>query len=135
MENEYFSPHPKLNVTAPNDTIFIFDNLNLNSSNYTINNENEQLMAYRLQVASSLCLWCGLIQVIMSILQIGSISKYFSLPLLRGFTTAAAFHVFTTQLQHIFGIYHQARTRRRFFKLFYVSTCNNYISRIKILNF
>jgi len=42
--------------------------------------------------------------MILSILKFGSISKYFSQPLLRGFTTACALQVFTTQLTHVFGI-------------------------------
>lgn len=110
--------------------------MNQTDENVLLNEENS-LMDLKIKIATSLAFWCGFVQVVMAILKIGNITKYFSQSLLRGFTTAAAFHVFTTQLQHVFGIYHRNKKRRKFLKLFYVShlghnqsissSCNNII--------
>ena len=40
--------------------------------------------------------------------------------MLRGFTTAAACFVFTTQLQHIFGIYQETKPNQVFLKISFV---------------
>ena len=53
-------------------------------------------------------------------LKIGGITKYLSQPLLRGFTTAAAFHVASSQIQHILGIYQKPKHQQRVFKIIYV---------------
>lgn len=37
--------------------------------------------------------------------------------MLRGFTTAAACFVFSTQIQHVFGVYERPKTNMPFFKL------------------
>ena len=78
-----------------------------------------QVMDFRVKVATALCFWCGIIQVIFAVLQLGAIAKYLSQPMLRGFNTAAAFHVFTTQMQHVFGIYIKSK-RSKFFKIIFV---------------
>ncbi|RNA41758.1 prestin [Brachionus plicatilis] len=70
-------------------------------------------MEFKIKVATGLAFWCGVIQIIFSLLKFGSISKFLSQPLLRGFTTAAAFHVFSSQMKHIFGIYYVNRKRRK----------------------
>jgi MFS superfamily sulfate permease-like transporter len=62
-------------------------------------------MKFKLKVATSLAFWCGLIQVLLAILRFGTIYKFLSNAMLRGFTTSAACIVFTTQIQHILGIY------------------------------
>ena len=54
-------------------------------------------------------------------LKFGIVYKFLSKTMLRGFTTAAACYVFTTQLQHIMGIYNIAKSNRVFLKLFFVS--------------
>lgn len=74
----------------------------------------EDLIAFRVKVATSLAFWCGVIQLLFAIFKLGSITKYFSQPMLRGFNTAAAFHVLTTQMQHVFGIYVKSKPRRVF---------------------
>ncbi|CAF0714401.1 unnamed protein product [Brachionus calyciflorus] len=103
---------------------------NLNLTNFESNNENSSLsseydvesitMNFKIKIATGLAFWCGIIQVIFSFLKFGSISKYLSQPLLRGFTTAASFHVFSSQIKHILGIYYVHRKRRKFFKLVYL---------------
>jgi len=88
-----------------------------------------QLMDFRLKIATALCFWCGIIQVIFSIFRLGAITKYLSEPMLRGFNTAAAFHVFTTQMQHVFGIYIKSK-RSKFFKIIYVRMKNLSFSQL-----
>lgn len=89
---------------------------NANAGDYITESE---LMAFRVKVATGLAFWCGIIQLCFSIFRLGSVTKYLSQPMLRGFNTASAFHVFTTQMQHVFGIY--AKTKpTRVFKLIFV---------------
>jgi high affinity sulfate transporter 1 len=73
----------------------------------------------RVQIAITLSFFVGIVQIIMGLINFGTISKYMSTPLLRGFTTAAAFHVFTSQIQHVTGIYSTSKTVRKVFKLVY----------------
>ncbi|XP_072034495.1 prestin-like [Amphiura filiformis] len=58
----------------------------------------------RVQIAISLCLLVGIIQAAMGILKLGIVTVYLSEPLVRGFTTGAAVHVFTSQFPKLFGI-------------------------------
>jgi MFS superfamily sulfate permease-like transporter len=57
-------------------------------------------------------------------LRFGLIVKYLPQPMLRGFTTAAGFHVFTSQIKHVFGIYIVNKENHKVFKLFYVRSCH-----------
>jgi MFS superfamily sulfate permease-like transporter len=52
--------------------------------------------------------------MLLAILKIGSITKYLSDALLRGFTTAAAIHIVTSQLKHVFGIYEPVKKQAYF---------------------
>ncbi|KAJ8046235.1 Prestin [Holothuria leucospilota] len=58
----------------------------------------------RAKIASSLSIMVGLIQFVMCFLQVGVITNYLPEPLVRGFTTGAACHVFASQFNHLFGI-------------------------------
>ncbi|XP_063444496.1 prestin-like isoform X1 [Mytilus trossulus] len=58
----------------------------------------------KLQVAMAVTLMVGLIQLGMGVAQLGFITTYLSDPLVSGFTTGAACHVFTSQITHVFGI-------------------------------
>ena len=58
----------------------------------------------KLQVAMAVTLMVGLMQLVMGIAQLGFITTYLSDPLVSGFTTGAACHVFTSQIIHVFGI-------------------------------
>jgi MFS superfamily sulfate permease-like transporter len=55
----------------------------------------------------------------MGIAQLGFITTYLSDPLVSGFTTGAACHVFTSQITHVFGISTQRYSGP--LKLIYVS--------------
>ncbi|NXP63138.1 S26A5 protein, partial [Chloropsis cyanopogon] len=58
----------------------------------------------RVQVAVALTFLSGLIQLCLGFLRFGFLSIYLTEPLVRGFTTAAAVHVFTSQLKYLLGI-------------------------------
>uniref|UniRef100_A0A1I8HRN2 STAS domain-containing protein n=1 Tax=Macrostomum lignano TaxID=282301 RepID=A0A1I8HRN2_9PLAT len=68
--------------------------------NYTEDGLNQ----YRIQVALSVTLLAGLIQIGLGLFRFGFITIYLSTPLVSGFTTGAAFHVMTSQVPAIFGI-------------------------------
>uniref|UniRef100_A0A8R1E0B9 STAS domain-containing protein n=1 Tax=Caenorhabditis japonica TaxID=281687 RepID=A0A8R1E0B9_CAEJA len=53
---------------------------------------------------SSLTLLVGLVQIIMGVLRLGFLTTYLSDLLVSGFTTGAAVHVFTSQLNKVLGV-------------------------------
>ncbi|XP_051889351.1 pendrin-like isoform X2 [Pristis pectinata] len=60
--------------------------------------------AQRVVIASSVTVLAGIIQLVLGILQVGFIVRYLSVPLVGGFTTAAAFHVFVSQLKIVLSV-------------------------------
>ena len=54
----------------------------------------------------------------LSILKFGNIVKYLSQPLLRGFTTGASFHVFSSQIKFIFGLPSSKKKAPKYFSMF-----------------
>nr|XP_022302509.1 solute carrier family 26 member 6-like isoform X1 [Crassostrea virginica] len=58
----------------------------------------------KLQIAMAVTFMVGLIQLVMGLTRLGFITTYLSDPLISGFTTGAACHVFTSQIKHVFGI-------------------------------
>nr|XP_026501793.1 solute carrier family 26 member 6 isoform X3 [Vanessa tameamea] len=56
------------------------------------------------EILSVLSLTIGLMQVIMWMMRLGAVSTLLSEPLVSGFTTAASFHVLTSQLKDLFGV-------------------------------
>ncbi|KAM4749658.1 prestin [Rhinophrynus dorsalis] len=83
----------------------MFDIVETNSTNSTDFQEKiDARDAMRVQVAVALTLLSGLIQLCLGILRFGFVAIYLTEPLVRGFTTAAAVHVFTSQLKYLFGI-------------------------------
>ncbi|XP_015666174.1 prestin [Protobothrops mucrosquamatus] len=60
--------------------------------------------AMRVKVAVAVTLLSGLIQLCLGLLRFGFVAIYLTEPLVRGFTTAAAVHVFTSQLKYLLGI-------------------------------
>ena len=49
-------------------------------------------------------------QLVMGLTRLGFITTYLSDPLISGFTTGAACHVFTSQIKHVFGKFPQIDT-------------------------
>nr|XP_057922148.1 prestin isoform X2 [Doryrhamphus excisus] len=74
-----------------------------NSSNET-SIPNEELRDRRIQVAAMLTFLVGIIQVALGFLRFGFVAIYFTEPLVRGFTTAAAMHVVISQLKYLLGV-------------------------------
>ncbi|XP_006011141.1 pendrin [Latimeria chalumnae] len=60
--------------------------------------------AERVIVASSITFLAGILQLLFGIFQIGFIVRYLSGPLVGGFTTAAAFHVFVSQFKLLLNV-------------------------------
>ncbi|XP_076861554.1 prestin isoform X1 [Brachyhypopomus gauderio] len=74
----------------------------LNGTNIT-----EQVIsrdAKRVEVAVVLTTLVGIIQLVLGFLRFGFVAIYLSEPLVRGFTTAAAVHVFVSQLKYLLGV-------------------------------
>ncbi|KAF7650238.1 hypothetical protein LDENG_00129040, partial [Lucifuga dentata] len=60
--------------------------------------------ARRVQVAVVLTTLVGIIQLVLGLLRFGFVAIYLAEPLVRGFTTAAAVHVFVSQLKYLLGM-------------------------------
>ena len=60
---------------------------------------------------------CTHIQVMMALFQLGFITIFLSEPLISGYTTGAAVHVFTSQLQHITGLGETIRVTPGLFRI------------------
>uniref|UniRef100_A0A7N5P7V9 Solute carrier family 26 member 5 n=1 Tax=Ailuropoda melanoleuca TaxID=9646 RepID=A0A7N5P7V9_AILME len=65
-------------------------------------NGTEARDALRVKVAMSVTLLSGIIQL--GVCRFGFVAIYLTEPLVRGFTTAAAVHVFTSMLKYLFGV-------------------------------
>ncbi|XP_033744997.1 LOW QUALITY PROTEIN: prestin-like [Pecten maximus] len=63
-----------------------------------------ELEMIRLKYAMAITFVSGAIHLIMGLTHLGFVTTYLSDPLVSGFTTGAACHVFTSQIKHIFGI-------------------------------
>ncbi|GAA6072676.1 pendrin-like isoform X1, partial [Tachysurus ichikawai] len=60
--------------------------------------------AKRIVIASTMTVLIGLFQLAMGMLHVGFLVRYLSDPLVGGFTTAAAFHVFISQLKMVVSV-------------------------------
>ncbi|XP_045113583.1 prestin-like isoform X1 [Portunus trituberculatus] len=56
------------------------------------------------QVAAAVALMIGIVQVVLGLLQLGSLCVFLSDMLVSGFTTGAAVHVMTSQIKYLFGL-------------------------------
>ncbi|XP_040452464.1 prestin [Falco naumanni] len=80
------------------------------SIGYNSTNDTDFLEYYnardtkRVQVAVTLAFLSGIIQLCLGFLRFGFVAIYLTEPLVRGFTTAAAVHVFTSQLKYLLGV-------------------------------
>lgn len=63
-----------------------------------------ELEAQRIGVASAVALLSGIVMLCMFGLQLGFLSTYLSEPIVKAFTSAAAFHVTVSQLQNMLGL-------------------------------
>ncbi|XP_066490655.1 prestin [Tiliqua scincoides] len=84
------------------DEMFNPMDTNSTSSIDSVNNTAKDDM--RVKVAVAVTLLSGIIQLCLGFLRFGFVAIYLTEPLVRGFTTAAAVHVFTSQLKYLLGI-------------------------------
>ncbi|XP_077458232.1 solute carrier family 26 member 6, like 1 [Stigmatopora argus] len=78
--------------------------LKMNGTNVTIEVDIVARDLYRVQVAAATTVLGGLIQVLLGLVKFGFVGMYLSEPLVRAYTTAAAFHAVVAQLKYIFGV-------------------------------
>uniref|UniRef100_A0A8C6TSH2 Si:ch211-117c9.2 n=1 Tax=Neogobius melanostomus TaxID=47308 RepID=A0A8C6TSH2_9GOBI len=76
----------------------------LDQSNNTGGVDIDARDAYRVTIACSLTLLVGIFQILLGVVRFGFVVNYLSEPLVRGYTTASACHVFVSQLKYIFGV-------------------------------
>lgn len=97
------------NISPKNDTMMItmtptqssLATVNTPMMMMMMNNNNNQPTT--LEILTSVCILCGIIQIIMALMRLGSLSLILSEQLVSAFSTAVAFHVATSQLSSIFG--------------------------------
>lgn len=81
------------------------DDMFVHSLNATNNSDPfAQRDAMRVKVATATAFLSGIVQLCLGLLHFGFVIVYLSKPLVRGFTTAAATHVFVSQLKYFLGI-------------------------------
>ncbi|XP_048012270.1 uncharacterized protein LOC125245645 [Megalobrama amblycephala] len=84
-----------VNITAVNETV---------TDERLMEVDVEAREAQRIMVACTMTVLVGLFQVAMGLMQVGFLVRYLSDPLVGGFTTAAAFHVFISQIKTILSV-------------------------------
>uniref|UniRef100_A0A3B3ZS75 STAS domain-containing protein n=1 Tax=Periophthalmus magnuspinnatus TaxID=409849 RepID=A0A3B3ZS75_9GOBI len=75
-----------------------------NGTNTTGSVDIDARDAYRVKIACSLTLLVGIFQILLGMVKFGFVVNYLSEPLVRGYTTGSACHVFVSQLKYIFGV-------------------------------
>ncbi|KAJ8258319.1 hypothetical protein COCON_G00173310 [Conger conger] len=76
----------------------------LNGTNLTGEVNTEARDSYRVTVAATTTVLGGAIQVILGMVRFGFVGTYLSEPLVRAYTTAAAFHAVVAQLKYVFDV-------------------------------
>ncbi|XP_053270639.1 prestin [Pleuronectes platessa] len=82
----------------------MFQLLPVNGSNVSAIVDTDARDARRVQVAVMLTTLVGIIQFVFGLLRFGFVAIYLTEPLVRGFTTAAAVHVFISQIKYLLGV-------------------------------
>ncbi|XP_013411874.1 prestin [Lingula anatina] len=85
-------------------------------------NSNQDCVDFKIGVATALTMLVGFWQLLKGTFRLGFITNYLSDPLISGFTTGAACHVFSSQIKHVFGLRIKASKITNPFKLvkFYI---------------
>ncbi|KAF3696655.1 Solute carrier family 26 member 6 [Channa argus] len=84
---------------APDSNFMMLDNVTNSSIVDTVLRDAE-----RVRVAAAVTFMSGLFQILLGLVHFGFVVTYLSEPLVRGYTTGAAFQVMVSQLKYIFGI-------------------------------
>ncbi|KAL5013174.1 hypothetical protein ScPMuIL_007444 [Solemya velum] len=114
---------PTNNVTVVNIT-------NNNQSMSSTEAMFDPMFEMKFELAMAVTFAVGVLQILMGLLRLGFVTIYLSDPLISGFTTGCACHVFTSQIQHVFGI--KAGTYQGPFKLLYVY--RDFFSKLAMTN-
>ncbi|XP_042191261.1 prestin [Callorhinchus milii] len=85
------------------DELFEISALNATNSSEMLQNIKAR-DEMRVKVASAVTFLSGIMQFSMGLLRFGFVAIYLAEPLVRGFTTAAAIHVFLSQIKYFLGI-------------------------------
>ncbi|XP_059510547.1 prestin isoform X2 [Stegostoma tigrinum] len=80
----------------------MFDVTSMNATNYT--GFHETRAAVRVKIAAATAFLSGIMQLCLGLIQFGFVVVYLAEPVVRGFTAAAALHVFVSQLKYLLGI-------------------------------
>lgn len=72
--------------------------------NSTNTYDNAELSSYKVSVSAACTFVCGAILVTMGLLRMGFLTTFQSKSFIGGFTTAAAFHIFTSQISKGLGV-------------------------------
>ncbi|XP_041365825.1 sulfate transporter-like isoform X2 [Gigantopelta aegis] len=67
----------------------------------TLQNE---ILEYKVGIAMAAAFMAGIILLVMGLLRLGFITSYLAVSFVGGFTTAAAFHIATSQVSKLFGV-------------------------------
>ncbi|KAM6437532.1 pendrin [Liasis olivaceus] len=86
------------------DEKFLMVNSNMTGMNGTPSVDIVSRDAQRVLISSTVTFLVGIIQLVFGALQIGFIVRYLADPLVGGFTTAAAFQVFVSQLKIVLNV-------------------------------
>ncbi|XP_067927972.1 prestin-like isoform X2 [Watersipora subatra] len=100
-----------------NDTMDMFNDNSSSTNDTSTPNEKAAEDTCKIWIATSLTLLVGLCQIMMGILKLGFVTIYLADPLISGFTTGAACHVFTSQVKFVLGI--KVQRHNGAFKLIY----------------
>jgi MFS superfamily sulfate permease-like transporter len=98
MTNRYAETLMPHNSSILNSTVL--------SQNQTLNlppQIDEMIRLYRIQVACSLTLLVGVIQMLMGLTGLGFVTRYFSDSFNSAYTCGCAIHVLVSQIKDIFG--------------------------------
>ncbi|XP_067861105.1 prestin [Heptranchias perlo] len=82
------------------DEMFAVSSMNTTNSSES----HEARDAMRVKVAAATAFLSGILQFCLGLIHFGFVVVYLAEPLVRGFTTAAAVHVFVSQLKYLLGI-------------------------------
>ncbi|KAL4229850.1 hypothetical protein ACF0H5_010242 [Mactra antiquata] len=103
--SRFYNPALAATVLGTNETNALLQNASLTSTNSDEPIEIDLPNHVKIAIASSVCLFVGVAQLVMGFFKMGFITTYMSDPMIGGFTTGAAVHVGTSQVKYVFGLH------------------------------
>ncbi|KAL3877095.1 hypothetical protein ACJMK2_034850 [Sinanodonta woodiana] len=86
----------------PEGPIALFNNSS--EANTTYIAPPEEILLYKVSIAAASSFFAGIILFLLGVFRLGIITTYLSTSFIAGFTTGAAFHIFTSQIQPALGL-------------------------------